>query len=144
MRTAASQLDKAIHLYAIDVGQPLSGSQSTGAVANKVCPGATLASGFAGGGSYQCTLKDILVADGQIPSNFFSSLPASTVYGNSRTTSMFYNCANNTNEYALMWNLADPSSADTANLQSIFAACNMAAATYTTKYGMQAGMLIQL
>lgn len=144
--SAANQIEKAIRLFHVNTGkQPHSGSQSTGPIADKTCPGSTVAAGFAGKGSYSCTLEDLLVADNQLPSRFFDTIPPNKAYGNvSRVTFMFYQCypAVN-NEYALYWYLENPSSEETAAFDALRAKCGNSDSVRDS-WGMRAGKAIRL
>jgi len=146
-KTVVNQVEKAINILAIDTGrQPLSGYQSTGAVSNGVCPGSTLAGGWAGRPSYNCTLEDLLIANNAITSGVFASLPQNKTYSNAGRTLMFYNCTSISNAYTLLFYLESPDAGDVASFNNAMTACGVSVATRDAyvSYGMKAARVIKL
>lgn len=145
IRTAASQIQKAIQLYHINTGRQIhAGYTSTGPItAEGVCPGVTHAGGFAG--AYQCSLEDVLVASGLLDESYFDSLPADSAHNqSSNNVFMFYQCGYVAdNKYALYWHLASPSDADAASYDRVSAECGYST-NLRDSYGMRAGTIVQL
>ena len=150
LRAAATLFEKAILLFNSNTGlQPWSGSQSTGPAANNVCPGSTVASGWAVPADYNCNLENLLVSAGNLPLGFSSNLPKNKAYPTTTGRQfMFYQCgpvANN--RYFLIWTLENANSDDTASFDNAMTTCGVAASTqttYSTSYKMRAGKVIEL
>lgn len=146
IKTAASQVEKAVQLFYLSTGKPpYSGYGSSGTISNDTCPGSTAADGFTGSGNYACTLEDLLIANAQIPGTLISSLPPNRAYGGmSGLTFMFYQCGSTANnQYALYWYLQNPSSEDSSRLNATLAVCGNPTSLRDV-YGMRAGRTIQL
>ena len=145
MRTAASDVEKAMHRFSLANEKPLySGYGTTGSVADLSCPGVSAAGGFAGSVTYSCTLEDLLVAAKLLPAGYITGLPANPHYSTSsggRLSMMLYQCG--TNKYALYWTLANPSSGDTASITNTLSECSNAVSIRDT-WGMRAAKVIQL
>ena len=143
MRTAATQVEQAVRLYYIDTGkQPYSGSGTTAAVANGVCPGATGTGGWFSTGKYNCTLEDLLVSTGYLPANFTSTLPVNQPHGyTSSYVFMFYSCG--ANKFALEYYLEAPTDEDTNGHAQMRSDCSRGTTTYTS-YHMKAVKMIEL
>jgi len=143
MRTAASQVVKAIRLFNIDTGKQLySGSGSTGPTSNDACPGASGVSGWFSSGKYNCTAEDLLIANGNLPADFSSTLPVNKVFGNSsKNTFMLYSCG--TNKYVLEYYLEAPTQEDIAGHAQMRSDCSRGTTTYSS-YNMRAVKIFEL
>jgi len=140
---AAVKVAKAIQIWSIDRGLPLTGgSGSATTVSNGMC--ADGANGWAASGIYVCSIEDMLVSSGLMPANFITSLPPNKYYGaatNGRLSMMFYRCgAVNASTWALYWYIEDPSTQDTSNINSVVASCSQA--TIRDTYGMRGAKLL--
>lgn len=148
IRSAASQVSKAVRLMAIDKGVTDLTSLGFGAGSltndgNGNCTGGA-GSGFFGTASYKCTLEDILVAGKYLPSGFSAKLPPNVAYNNvGRYTLMFYVCNGHPGQYALAYYLNAPSSDDTTNYSSVASYCILSAALHDS-WGMRGAQLVTL
>lgn len=94
--------------------------------------------------SYQCTLGDAMVATGYLTADLFNKLPVNSyrvsINGGSRQEFIIYPCANNSQQWNLMYTLDSPDASDTTRLNSVLNACGTNPVTYApiTTYGMRA------
>lgn len=141
MKSAVTQLEKSIVNWALETGSSSipGGLGSTTATPSDCASGAD---GFFGSGSYSCTAEDHLVAQGVLPAGYSSELPRNKHYGSvGRTSIMLYRCS--VPQYALFWTLENPTSEDTASLNSVLSTCGYGA-QIRDSWGMRAGKLIKL
>lgn len=143
IRQAASDVEKAMKIWALDHGSVLKGgSGSTVAVSNGECTNG--GGGFFGSVTYTCTAEDALVSGGQLPSGFSTRLPANKYYSTAsggRLSMMLYGCG--TGKYALYWTLRSPSASDITSVTDTITSCSNPANIQTT-YGMRAGRIIDI
>lgn len=143
MRSAAVQLEKAIQIWATDTGasRVYGGSGSTVAVSSEGC-----VDGESGwfGGAYACSAEQHLIAQKVISANFTSSLPKNTHHPTSTTSQSFmlYKCTSEPGKYALFWTLQNPTSSDTASINTVFGTCGSSIIRDT--WGMRAGKIFTL
>lgn len=139
VRSAAAQLVTVIQDYALQYGSDSLkvGASTVNPVSNGVCSEAGTG-GWIKSPAYKCTLQDVLVSSGKMNSNFFNSIPASTIASGASSptyTFMFYPCpAGYPGMYILYYNLISPSSDDTAKYASVLASCGMMAPTTYSQY----------
>lgn len=147
IRDAADKFSDAIQLWSAQNSgaKPKGGSGSTTpASATTGC--ADGANGFQDDNygsidsNYQCTVGDAMVATGYLTVGLFASLPTNTYYTNStKMIFMIYPCANNANQWNLLFTLQSPATGDTSNINSVLTACGTNPASYSpiTTYGMR-------
>jgi len=126
IKDAATKVAQAVQIWSINRGGQLptgSGYATNTPVNNGVCTGG-IWGGFAGTGSYSCTLEDMLVDSKLLPANFISSLPPNKNFGGWSTgiaTMMFYNCGGS--NFFLFYSLENPTATDTSDENSADTAC---------------------
>jgi type II secretory pathway pseudopilin PulG len=125
VKDAATEVVQAVQLWSINHGGQLptgSGSGTTTPVNNGVCTGSS--GGFAGTGTYACTLEDMLVDSKLLPANFISSLPPNQTISwttNGMATMMFYDCGGG--KFFLFYFLENPTATDTSDENNADTAC---------------------
>lgn len=143
VKSGVVQLEKALRLWALDHPPPiLGGSTSVTAVSNGRCSEGV--GGWIATGIYVCSVEDALVSSGHLPSGFLYSLPTNrhivASHSDGRFATMLYQCG--ANRHSLYWTLRSPSTEETANFDSVRAACGQGA-DIRDQYGMRAGKILQ-
>ncbi len=145
IRSVANRFTKAFQLWSIESGKMTSpgGSGST-AYSGGVCIGG-------GGGwvtrtiGYTCTIDNILVDDGYIPSNLILSVPNTQASRpGSYSTLMLYGCptSTNTTHYAMMYALNTPNTEEITTIRNTCAGGGSYGPIDT--YGMNGGYVFSL
>ena len=148
IKSAATQIEKAIKLWGIDNGSEIvAGYGTTSPVVDGRCSNTGTGGGALQTGNYQCALEDMLTDSGTIQPGLLSSLPPNKLWTNSNTrVLMFYSCGtvpSNNGKYALYWYLNSPSAEDTATFEQVRASCGQGV-TIRDSYAMRGGVIIQL
>ena len=143
MRSAASQLEKAIQTWSVDTGATriYGGLNSTVPVSSTGC-----VDGESGwfGSAYICSAEQHLIAQKVITSDFTSSLPRNTYYPatSGGLSFMLYKCTGVPGMYALFWTLQRPTAAESASIDSVISRCGNSQIRDT--WGMRAGKIFTL
>lgn len=137
IRDAADKFADAIQVWSAQNGgmKPMGGAGSTTPVSSTVgcVDGAQGYEDYNQGSAdpqYKCTIGDAMVAMGYLPADLFNSLPANSLYHVTKYIFQIYPCANNTNQWLLMYNLQAPNADDTTNLNNTLTACGSNPATW--------------
>ena len=152
VRDAADKFADAIKLWsaANNSAQPAGGYGSTSSATSTGC--ANGSTGFQDyqhvlqNSNYKCTLGDAMVATGYLSADLFNNLPGNTPLGGGlHEVFIVYPCANNANQWNLMYTLENPSATDTSTLNSTLTACGTDPSTYPpiVSYGMRAIIVIK-
>ena len=156
IREAASKIAESIELLSIKQAltptTSKSGAGSAGSIT--VVNGASQCTsgsgnGWFGKGAYNCTLEDVLVANGYIESTYISSLPGNTYYSGSPTrySFMIYRCTATgaSGDFALLYTLEEPDPRDTTGYDSVYDDCQPGPTKTTfAGYGMRGAKYIDL
>lgn len=150
IRSAATQIERAMRLYAVDHGGNLLGGSGSAVSAT---PGIGCTdgggSGFFGVGNYACGAENTLIERGFLPSGFTAGLPSNTYrdgINNGRQSIMLYRCTlvnGGAGVYALYWTLRSPSTQDANSFDTTRSRCGNGVNIRDT-WGMRAGMVVDL
>jgi prepilin-type N-terminal cleavage/methylation domain-containing protein len=142
IRTAATQIEKALQLYVSYTAKlPVGGSGSTTVADSTGCTNGS-SGWFAKGTWYVCAVEDDLLSQSLIPATLIPSLPKNKKVGATSGTQTFmgYDCG--ANGYTLLWYLDAPTAQDIASYDSVAATCGYGT-SLRDSYGMQAGRIIR-